>query len=394
VDPGFSVAVIGAGPAGALCARELALRGHTVALIGRQRRHRARPVETCSPRFARVLTEANLPEIPAYLYRPQIAFQSSWGSAVPDTRDFAFWHAGRGFALDRDAFDQWLRSAAHDAGATIIEPCRILTADEGAGGWRICASRNGTPILLKARFIVDAAGRASRSVCMPDAGRHYVDKLLCLYADYPVRELERSPATAVVESAPDGWWYAARAPDRCHIAYFTDADLLGPARTFSANFLAKLSETVHLRQFLPNLGSRPIRASDARTSIRTLLWRRSWVALGDAAWTLDPLSGNGIERALSSALQAAAAISVALYCERSDELRRFAIHNASAFERALRQRAAYYGSEARWPDHLFWSRRASAGQFAPVDRVSRVLIHATDIAPKGKRAQANRLGFR
>ena len=51
---------------------------------------------------------------------------------------------------------------------------------------------------------------------MPDARRRYVDKLLCLDSDHPARAPEDAGATALVESAADGWWYAAQSPDRCH----------------------------------------------------------------------------------------------------------------------------------------------------------------------------------
>lgn len=382
----YSAAVLGAGPAGAFCARELALRGHSVALIDRGPSSHPRPIECCSPSLTRILSESRLGEIPASACRPQNSFRSRWGGALPETRDFLFWQTSPGHVLDRKSFDEWLRSAAREAGATLIEPCKVLAVEESAGGWRIKVLRESARDELETRFIVDAMGRTSRSARAPTAGRHDVDKLVCLFSEYALQEQE--PFDATVESAPDGWWYAACALDRCQVAYFTDADLLGSPRGLAQGFHARLSTTASMCQFARRLELQPVRATDARTSIRKLLWRGNWLAVGDSAWTLDPLSGNGVERALASARRAATAVSSALIGDTSEALEGFALDTIIAFQRALAQRREYYAAERRWSDREFWRRRFaepliemdSNAHLRPASRLSHRNLPSTPIS--------------
>jgi flavin-dependent dehydrogenase len=222
----------------------------------------------------------------------------------------------------------------------MFESYKTTAVTEDVRGWQLRVSRDGIGFTLATQFVVEATGRASRSMFLPEVRRRYFDRLLCLCTHTRVCDSETAGAAALVESTPDGWWYTAcPLGDRRYVAYFTDADFVGPARTLAPHFLSSFAETSHVRHLLPEAPALEVRGFDARTSIRTHLWRRSWLTLGDAAWSLDPLSGTGIERALASALDAADAISAALRTDRSETLRRFALTNASDFQHALLQAA-------------------------------------------------------
>jgi flavin-dependent dehydrogenase len=85
-----------------------------------------------------------------------------------------------------------------------------------------------------------------------------------------------------------------------------------------------------------------------------------WLAVGDAAGSYDPLTSQGIYKALSGGLQAGDAISRRLAGEAGD----FAAYGESlawSWEEYLRLRSFLYKSEARWPDQPFWQARQEAG---------------------------------
>jgi flavin-dependent dehydrogenase len=84
------------------------------------------------------------------------------------------------------------------------------------------------------------------------------------------------------------------------------------------------------------------------------------MAIGDAAWSLDPLSGTGVKRAVADGAAAAVAVSAALKDKDSELLRAHAHARAAAFGDGLAVQGRYYAMERRWRDQPFWSRRASS----------------------------------
>ncbi|WP_261401821.1 hypothetical protein [Chenggangzhangella methanolivorans] len=103
------------------------------------------------------------------------------------------------------------------------------------------------------------------------------------------------------------------------------------------------------------------------------------MAVGDAAQAYDPLSSQGVDKALKSASDAGHLIHYALedssqgedcsqgaaeldarnpYVVRHDEAQR------RMWDEYLRRRAFYYGAVRRWPGEAFWRRRLPVEQAA------------------------------
>jgi flavin-dependent dehydrogenase len=80
------------------------------------------------------------------------------------------------------------------------------------------------------------------------------------------------------------------------------------------------------------------------------------VAVGDAAASYDPLSGQGVIRALQTGLSAAVAV-MAAQDGRVHALDDYADGVAEDFRQYLRLRQEYYRAEQRWPASTFWRRR-------------------------------------
>ena len=120
-----------------------------------------------------------------------------------------------------------------------------------------------------------------------------------------------------------GFWYTVRAPTGMRtIALFTDAELVARAPNRVAWFAALLRRTAHVRSTVAEPPWRlQLRGCDARTSIRRVLLRVGSMAVGDAAYFIDPLSGTGIERGLIDGVGAADALSAALEGGCSDPYR-------------------------------------------------------------------------
>jgi flavin-dependent dehydrogenase len=83
----------------------------------------------------------------------------------------------------------------------------------------------------------------------------------------------------------------------------------------------------------------------------------NWLAVGDAASRFDPLSSQGIVKALRSGIFASYAIGDLLVRSDPTGLRRYQHYITEEFRSYTQTRAKYYGQEQRWPQSPFWRRR-------------------------------------
>ena len=82
----------------------------------------------------------------------------------------------------------------------------------------------------------------------------------------------------------------------------------------------------------------------------------NWMAIGDAAMSLDPLSSQGICKALDSGINAAEVIHDKFISNRPIP-ETFYSKKAEDFDKYLSSRTFYYRKEKRWCKSLFWQRR-------------------------------------
>jgi len=81
-----------------------------------------------------------------------------------------------------------------------------------------------------------------------------------------------------------------------------------------------------------------------------------WVAIGDAATTFDPLSSQGIAKAVEQGTAVASAISQSLNGNVS-ALAEYADDVCARYAAYAAERAGYYRLEQRWSDSEFWRSR-------------------------------------
>jgi flavin-dependent dehydrogenase len=258
--------------------------------------------------------------------------------------------------LDRHTFDEWLVQAAAESGVEVWHARARVCRREGTG-WRIAGSRGSGDQEVQADFVIDATGSSARSPALDSVRRFYLDSLVSLSFVLPSHPFLHE--AAMVEPSEMGWWYAAALGEgRQLVAFFTDADLL--ARRCRYRLMnEQLAQTTYLQFGASVDAAEKICVSSARTSIRNVLWRRSWLAIGDAAWCLDPLSGTGIERAITDGVSAAAAVSANLKGAGTDPLRTYACARVEAFCEEVARKRRVYGLERRWRSQPFWMRRSS-----------------------------------
>ena len=130
----------------------------------------------------------------------------------------------------------------------------------------------------------------------------------------------------LIETFADGWWYTAALPEgRRIVAAMSDADLvrsLGLNR--SDGFMRALGATQHVRHAVADarpLGSPALRPAGSRRIVRDTTL--PLLCVGDAASCFDPVSGQGIFKALRSGIFASYAIGDFLLRADDTGLRRY-----------------------------------------------------------------------
>lgn len=82
-----------------------------------------------------------------------------------------------------------------------------------------------------------------------------------------------------------------------------------------------------------------------------------FLLVGDAACAWDPLTGQGLRRALEEGRAAALATAACLETSDADPLRAYAARMREAWGAYVQRSADIYGTERRWVAEPFWLRR-------------------------------------
>ncbi len=356
----FDVLIAGAGPAG--CATALSLASFApelrVGLVDAATPGQAPIGETVPPQINPVLVHLGVwAQFAGGGHCPSYRTMAAWGDPRLAGHEFLFQAHQVGWRLDRAAFDRVLAEAASLRVAALMRGKVVELAGKG-DEWRV--SLSGGPVVT-ARFAVDATGGAAVLARRCRLRQVNPDRLVgcVLYTG------SRSDGAEglMIEAFAEGWWYTAALPGGGRVVVcMTDADRVRPLELSSGRGFARhLAEPRHVSRVadLGDLAARPT-ISPASSRFFDDASGLPLLRVGDAGVRCDPLSGDGIVRALRSGIFASYAI--------ADWLRRGDGRGLSRYRLMLRRQFAsycdalrqYYALEQRWPDSPFWRRRHSS----------------------------------
>jgi len=351
--------IIGGGPAGSAAAIILATAGREVVVVER--------TDYSGPRVGETLPPAANPIIARLGLTTEMASTSHlrcpgtvcwWGDENPYLNDFLFDPDGDGFHLDRVGFDAMMARKAADAGATLLVGYEVRSCCLGDGGWIVTIAGPCGSSSFLASTLIDAAGR--RPWRGRPSRRRVFDRQVALVGTFEVDRSTAADRRTWIEAVQSGWWYSASLPEnRLAVAYFTDSDLLdAPKENRSARWDALLGNTRMTRNRLRIWQSQcEFRIVAASSTIADPIVGKRYVAIGDAASTIDPLSSHGILYALSSGIAAAETF---ITPNRSQAIRAYARGIVAQLGRDFRTRQQFCQLEWRWPSSPFWRRRIRA----------------------------------
>lgn len=354
------VLVVGAGPAGATAALNLA-RSRRVALIDLRAEPRPRLGESLPPAARRLF--ANLGIWDSFLaeeHPPCYGNRAKWGSDESLETDFLRDPDGHGWHVDRARFDLWLRGIAIERGATLIAPAQLKSIVWAEDCWDAKIETDSGRIQVTARVVIDAGGRGSPVARSIGARRQLTDKLVCSWVCGKVTPTAHGAGFTYVEAAENGWWYTAPMGDgRRTLAFHTDFDL-SAARTVAdpQKLLHCAAVNPQLTAILSESSFKPGQSGfvASHSSLLQPFAGHAWFAVGDAAFSFDPLSSQGLLNGLYTSLTAAQATESCL-SGIENVLAEYQQNLNKVYYAYQRHLSHYYAAETRWSDKPFWQRR-------------------------------------
>ncbi|HEY1166615.1 MAG TPA: tryptophan 7-halogenase [Chitinophaga sp.] len=347
----FDVLIIGGGPAGLCAALRLLSLGRRVALVEKADFPRPQIGESLSPgiwNLFRYLQAEHLLSRHHYLH--QLPASVIWEKETPDTLNAT--QRGPGVMLDRGLLDHDLLQLAVERGLQLFQPARFERCSKTATGWKAHLRMQRIAITVDTNFILDARGRSS--ITMQNRILT-ATPVLAVWSYVPAAAM---PQQTLVEATPNGWIWGSPMPDQ----RFRILSFISPAamkhRSAADVFRWSLRDTQLFGQVPLRSGLQDLSTCMVFTYAHAHPWNNGYIRLGEAAFSLDPLSSTGVEKAMRFSLQAVVAVNTIL--ESGDEQMGRSFYEDSMIASVISHMqwtAAYYAKA--WPAaHPFWKERA------------------------------------
>jgi flavin-dependent dehydrogenase len=349
------VCIIGGGPAGASAARKLALLGHSVCLIEKTDNSQNKIGESLPPNILVLLDALGVREKieAASFLRPDKAVVR-WSDESAFTKSF---HGQPGFLVNRGRFDGILLEAAKEAGVNVIQPAQALRPvfDE-TRQWNIPVRAASGLLKIKAKYLVEAAGKGS---FFKRKRKRYSASTVALCAYWRNAKIES--AATLVEAGREEWFWGAGLPDGAFSAMvFIDAKRRREKQDLQSFYRSLLAESTLLRGCLRGSPVSAVKGFDASGYIDEEPVNENLIKVGEACFSIDPLSSQGVQAAMNSALQGAFVVHTLLTRpENSSEAMRFyRTRQAETVARHHHLAARFYSESRFYKTGAFWQKRA------------------------------------
>jgi flavin-dependent dehydrogenase len=376
----FDVVVIGGGPAGSAAAITLANSGHRVQLLEKHDTPGFKIGEMLPPAAGVILRDLGVWEdfVSSGDHLPCYGNLSAWGSEVLQETDFIFDPHGHGWHLDRPLFDSFLREQASGAGAGLLNISNILRiefedSDGDSPRWHLqIKTAAGDREHIRCRWLIDASGRQRAVTRTLNIPYQVLDELVGYYMLFnqgeAVSEIDNDSRT-LVEACPHGWWYTSLLPQKKRLVVFmTDKDLspFNNRENKADRFMSLISESSHVKGLIGRYsyrGEGGVRSIAAHSARSQKFCGDRWLAVGDAAFSCDPLSSQGILTALFTGMKAGEYTGNILRGNLNADAG-FEDRLESVYDAYLQNLRSFYALEKRWAQNPFWKRRRDSVRYA------------------------------
>ncbi len=343
----FDIIVLGGGPAGCAVARGLSELGFSVAIISQSRA--ASVWEGLSRRTLELLRDLGFAQTLAGL-GPEVSREANWNGLTSSLNTE--------WVVERKRFDAALRNEANALGVAVINGLVRHTGWNGAS-WTVAAqSREVKKQEFYCKFIIDARGRRA-----PTAQKGSVRGPATTALRAYWQHTGTVGAMTGVASFSDGWaWYAAGHGGRATLQLIVSGEQgsVPGSRVLGSHYdrvVRNLPEAGRWLAGATRYGTVSAHSAGARLVASVIDERQARV--GDAAMTIDPLSGHGIYEALTAVSVLTPVINTMLRkpARLSQAIMFYRERMQGRFMQVCRTGRDFYAQEQRWPGSGFWEAR-------------------------------------
>lgn len=301
----FDVVIIGGGPAGACAALRLLALGHRVALIEQQAFPRPQIGESLSVGVRNIFNYLGAEQLlNRHEYIEGLSAKVIWEK---EGEVHTLQKSG-GIMVNRGKLDEDLISLAVSRGLELFQPAKLESCVKLASHWEVVIRQELGKSTLKGVFILDARGRS---------GLRTMDKIITaapMVALYAHTNRSAIPECTLVEAQESGWLWGSPLPgpdQKFRMMVFLSPEELRK-RDLEQVFREKISSSILFKGGLNDLGNEGIQSCSVSSYSHQQPWENNYIRIGEAAFTLDPLSSTGMEKAMRFSLQTVIALNTIL----------------------------------------------------------------------------------
>jgi FAD-dependent halogenase len=324
------VVVVGGGPGGATLASLVAMQGHRVVVLEKEKFPRWQIGESLLP--STVHGVCRLTGVADELAKAGFTIKRGgtqrWGSN-PEPWTFSFsvspkmtGQTSYAYQVERSKFDKILLDHARRMGADVREECDVndIVSDTDRVRGVSYTDAGGKAGEIRAKYVVDASGNKSRIYKHIGGSRKYSDffRSLALFGYFEGGKRLPSPNSGNILSAAfdSGWfWYIPLRPTLTSVGAVVRREMANKIQGDPEEALqALIAECPMISDYLRDAKRvtegqyGQLRVRKDYSYLNTKFWRPGMVLVGDAACFVDPIFSSGVHLATYSALLAARSI--------------------------------------------------------------------------------------
>jgi halogenation protein CepH len=334
MDEEADVVVVGGGPGGSTLATLVAMRGHRVVLLEKEKFPRWQIGESLLPSTVHGICRLTgvADELAKAGFTKKRGGTFRWGTN-PEPWTFSFsvspkitGETSHAYQVERSKFDQILLDHARHMNVDVREQHAVSDVIEDEG--RVCGvaytDAAGNPGTIRARYVVDASGNKSRIYQRAGATRQYSEFFQSLalfgYFEGGKRMPEPNSGNILCAAFDSGWfWYIPLSPTLTSVGAVVRRELADKVQGDPEEaFTSLIAECPMMSDYLRH-ATRVTHGQYGQLRVRkdysyanTTFWRPGMVLVGDAACFIDPVFSSGVHLATYGALLAARSINCVL----------------------------------------------------------------------------------
>lgn len=308
------IAIIGAGPSGAIAASLLCRRGHRVTIVEQTHFPRFSIGESLLPQCMAFIAEAGMTEAveaASFQYKNGAAFAHNGRKAAFDFRKKFSDGPGTTYQVQRAAFDNVLASQAAEAGAEIRFGHRINNISWDADGQPVLqvSDGDGNPYQLRSQFVLDASGFGRvlpRLLDLEIPSSQSPRGAVFTHIEDNISDPEHDRDKILIAIHPEqrGVWYwlIPFSNGRCSLGVVAPPEYFGAEESNEQRLKRGVAECPDLARLLDMaVFDTPVNTLNGYSCNVKSLWGDKFALLGNAGEFLDPVFSSGVTIAMKSA---------------------------------------------------------------------------------------------